>query len=76
MDALTVAFTKDAFIQYFNNKNAAWQTDGKKYSDIIGIKTRYFENGRALPPMPLVRFRAEAEKSLKLYLVSTRHKNK
>ena len=61
MDALTVAFTKDVFIQYFNNKNAAWQADCKEHSDIIGIKTHYFENGRALPPMPLVRFRAEAK---------------
>ena len=27
MDALTVAFTKDVFIQYFNNKNASLKPD-------------------------------------------------
>ena len=57
MDALTVAFTKDVFIQYFNNKNAAWESDCKEHANIIGIKTRYFESGRAVPPMPLGQFR-------------------
>lgn len=76
VDALTVAFTKDVFIQYFNNKNAAWQADCKEHTDIIGIKTRYFENGKALPPMPLVRFRAEAKSHLETLLVSIKAKNK
>lgn len=76
MDALTVAFTKDAFIQYFNNKNAAWTSDSKEHSNIIGIKTRYFESGRALPPMPLGQLRAEAKHHLENLLVSIKAKNK
>ena len=52
------------------------RTDCKEHSDIIGIKTRYFENGRALPPMPLVRFRAEAKSHLETLLVSIKAKNK
>lgn len=76
MDALTVAFTKDAFIQYFNNKNAAWASDSKEHSNIIGIKTRYFESGRALPPMPLGQLRAEAKYHLENLLISIKAKNK
>lgn len=38
MDALTVAFTKDVFIQYFNNKNAACESSRKEHSNIAGIK--------------------------------------
>ena len=76
MDALTVAFTKDVFIQYFNNKNAAWRTDSKEHSNIVGIKTRYFENGKALAPMPLKQFRAEAKSHLESLLASIKAKNK
>lgn len=76
MDALTVAFTKDVFIQYFNNKNAAWESDSKEHTNIIGIKTRYFEYGKALPPMPVGQLRAEAKYHLKNLLVSIKAKNK
>ena len=76
MDALTVAFTKDVFIQYFNNKNAAWESDCKEHANIIGIKTRYFESGRAVPPMPLGQFRVEAKSHLENLLVSIKAKNK
>ncbi|MDD2953204.1 MAG: type II CRISPR RNA-guided endonuclease Cas9 [Parabacteroides sp.] len=76
MDALTVAFTKDVFIQYFNNKNAAWESGCKEHSNIIGIKTRYFESGRAVSPMPLGQFRAEAKFHLENLLVSIKAKNK
>lgn len=76
MDALTVAFTKDVFIQYFNNKNAAWQSDAKEHANIIGIKNRYFENGKALAPMPLNQFRKEAMRQLESLLVSIKAKNK
>ena len=76
MDALTVAFTKDVFIQYFNNKNAAWESDCKEHANIIGIKTRYFESGRAVPPMPLGQFRVEAKSHLENLLVSIKATNK
>lgn len=76
MDALTVSFTKDVFIQYFNNKNAAWLSGTKEHANIIGIKTRYFENGRAVPPMPLEQFRKEAKRLLESLLVSIKAKNK
>ena len=76
MDALTVAFTKDVFIQYFNNKNAAWQSGCKEHANIIGIKSRYFGAGGALPPIPLNVFRAEAKRHLENLLVSFKAKNK
>ncbi len=76
MDALTVAFTKDAFIQYFNNKNAAWEADSKDHANIAGIKVRYFESGKATPPIPLRQFRAEAKHQLENILVSIKAKNK
>ena len=76
MDALTVAFTKDAFIQYFNNKNAAQDSGNRNHTNIIGIKTRYFDKGRALPPIPLEQFRIEAKQHLEKLLVSIKAKNK
>lgn len=76
MDALTVAFTKDAFIQYFNNKNAAWEADGKDHANIAGIKARYFESVKVTPPIPLGQFRAEAKQRLENLLVSIKAKNK
>ena len=75
MDALTVAFTKDVFIQYFNNKNAAWESDAKNIL-YRGIKTRYFESGKAVPPIPLGQFRVEAKCHLENLLVSIKAKNK
>lgn len=72
MDALTVAFTKDVFIQYFNNKNASFVANSNEYA----IKSKYFENGRAIPPMPLNEFRAEAKKHLEDTLISIKAKNK
>ncbi|MDR0872743.1 MAG: type II CRISPR RNA-guided endonuclease Cas9, partial [Prevotellaceae bacterium] len=72
MDALTIAFTKDAFIQYFNNKNASFIPNSNEYA----LKTKYFENARAIPPMPLNEFRAEAKKHLENTLISIKAKNK
>ncbi|MDR0981674.1 MAG: type II CRISPR RNA-guided endonuclease Cas9 [Culturomica sp.] len=72
MDALTVAFTKDVFIQYFNNKNASFKANSNEYA----IKTKYFENGKAIPPMPLNEFRSEAKKYLENTLISIKAKNK
>ena len=76
VDALTVAFTKDVFIQFYNNKNAAWMPASKEHANITGIKARYFENGKALAPMPLAQFRAEAKRYLENLLVSIKAKNK
>ena len=72
MDALTVAFTKDAFIQYFNHKNASFQADSNEYA----IKTAYFKDGRAIPPIPLSELRSETKKHLNNILVSIKAKNK
>lgn len=72
MDALTVAFTKPAFIQYFNNKNAAHQEG----SELYGIRNAYFQNGRAIAPIPLHTFRTEALNQLVQILVSIKAKNK
>ncbi|MDD4142409.1 MAG: type II CRISPR RNA-guided endonuclease Cas9, partial [Bacteroidales bacterium] len=60
MDALTVAFTQDVFIQYFNNKNASFKANTNEYA----IKNKYFENTKAIAPMPLNEFRAEAKRQL------------
>lgn len=72
MDALTVAFTKDVFIQYFNNKNASSNPNKNEYA----IKKKYFQNGRANAPISLTEFRAEAKKHLENTLISIKAKNK
>ena len=72
MDALTVAFTKDVFIQYFNNKNASFEPNSNEYA----IKNKYFDNGKAIAPIKLDEFRAEAKKHLENILVSIKAKNK
>ena len=72
MDALTVAFTKDVFIQYFNNKNASFEPNSNEYA----IKNKYFDNGKAIAPIKLDEFRAEAKKHLEEILVSIKAKNK
>jgi CRISPR-associated endonuclease Csn1 len=72
MDALTVAFTKDAFIQLFNNLNASLKPNSNAYA----LKTSYMENGRVKPPIPLDEFRAEAKKYLENTLISIKAKNK
>ncbi|MBQ3174795.1 MAG: type II CRISPR RNA-guided endonuclease Cas9 [Bacteroidales bacterium] len=72
MDALTVAFTKDVFIQYFNNVNASQKANTNEYA----IKNKYFLNGRALPPIPLDEFRKEARKHMQEILISIKPKGK
>ncbi len=72
MDALTVAFTKDAFIQYFNNKNASLNPNANEYL----LRNKYFQNGRAIAPLPLNEFRAEAKRHLENTLISIKAKNK
>ena len=72
MDALTVAFTKDVFIQYYNNKNASRNPNANEYA----IKNKYFQDGKAIAPIPLDQFRAEAKKNLEDILISIKSKNK
>ena len=72
MDALTVAFTKDVFIQYFNNVNASQTPNSNEYA----IKSKYFDNGKALPPIPLDEFRAQAMRHMEEILISIKARNK
>ncbi|MBR5531948.1 MAG: type II CRISPR RNA-guided endonuclease Cas9 [Bacteroidales bacterium] len=72
MDALTVAFTKDVYIQYFNNKNASFEPNSNEYA----IKNKYFDSGKAIAPIKLEEFRAEAKKHLENILISIKAKNK
>lgn len=78
MDAITVAFTKPAYIQYLNNLNARTSTD-EKGADILGIEARYLKRDasnklRFIAPMP--NFRAEAKKQLENILISYKANNK
>jgi CRISPR-associated endonuclease Csn1 len=72
MDALTVAFTKPIFVQYFNNKNASTKPNSNEYA----IKAKYVQNGKVISPIPLNKFRAEAERQLQDILISLQAKNK
>lgn len=72
MDALTVAFTKKVYIQYFNNVNARYDKSSEAYT----IERKYFSDRKVKPPIPLVEFRAEAKKHLEALLVSIKAKNK
>ena len=76
MDALTIAFTKPAHIQYLNNLAAK----SDKTSSIYGImqkETVRTEDGRIfIPPMPLDELRAAFKKELESILVSIKAKNK
>lgn len=78
MDAITVAFTKPAYIQYLNNLNA--KTQGNKKADsIFGIETKYLKRDknnklRFIEPMP--NFREEVKKQLESILISYKAKNK
>lgn len=78
MDALTVAFTKPAYIQYLNNLNAKTQGE-QKASSIYGIENKYLErdkNNKLRFKSPIPNFRAEAKKHLESILVSYKAKNK
>ncbi len=72
MDALTIAFTKPVYIQYFNNVNARYD----KGSEAYRIEQKYFSERKVIPPIPVDEFRAEAKKHLDEVLVSIKAKNK
>ncbi len=81
MDALTVAFTKPAFIQYLNNLHARRDENTVKHKVIFAIeqKNLYRNNKGKLvfnPPMSLNKFRAESKKHLESILISFKAKNK
>ncbi|MCM1356864.1 MAG: type II CRISPR RNA-guided endonuclease Cas9 [Staphylococcus sp.] len=76
MDALTIVFTRPAYIQYLNNLAARSDRNGAIY----GIEKKYLArdangNLRFIPPMPYGQFRAEAKKCLEGILISTKAKN-
>ncbi len=77
MDALTIAFTTHAIIQYLNNLNAR----SDKSSSIYGIEKSCLyrdKHGklRFNPPMPLEELRQAAKSALENILVSIKAKNK
>lgn len=76
MDAITIAFTKLAHIQYLNNLNAK----SDKSSSIYGImmKETYLSGSKRLivPPMPLDQMRRAVREQLGSILVSIKAKNK
>lgn len=76
MDAITIAFTKLAHIQYLNNLNAK----SDQSSSIYGIvrKETYLSGSKRLivPPLPLDRMRRAVREQLGGILVSIKAKNK
>lgn len=81
MDALTVAFTKPAYIQYLNNLNAKTENTPKG-KEILGIEAKYLEriknedNNKKVFKEPLNNFRTTAKKHLEEILVSFKSKSK
>ncbi len=78
MDAITVAFTKPAYIQYLNNLNTKTQGD-KKANAITGIENKHLyrdKNNKLRFKSPMENFREEAKKQLDSILISYKAKNK
>lgn len=81
MDALTVAFTKPAFIQYLNNLNAK-NEDSDKGKIIYAIENKYLEKKtssdgyKRIFKMPILQFREQAKLHLESILISFKTKNK
>lgn len=77
MDALTVAFTRRAYIQYLNTLNAKNDKSSEAYA--IQQKNLYRDSKGKLrfnPPIPLDDFRTEAKQHLENVLISIKAKNK
>lgn len=77
MDALTVAFTKPAYIQYLNNLHARKDKSGSIY----GIEQNNLhrnKKGKLVfnSPMPISEFRTESKKHIEGILISFKAKNK
>lgn len=77
MDAVTIAFTSKAIIQYLNNLSARSDKAGAIYA----IERAYLYRDKSgdlrfNPPMPLGEFRASVKQHLESILVSIKAKNK
>lgn len=75
VDAITVAFTKPAFVQYLNNMNAKSDKNGRIY----GIQKKYTfreNDGKRKFKKPFKNIREEAKKHLSAVLISHKAKNK
>ncbi len=77
MDALTVAFTKPAYIQYLNNLHARKDKSGAIY----GIEQNNLHRNKKgklvfTSPMPIGEFRRESKRHLEGILISFKAKNK
>lgn len=73
MDALTIAFTKPAYINYLNHLNA------RSNEDIRLLERKFLErdaNNHLRFISPIDNFRAEAKRHLEMILVSIKAKNK
>jgi CRISPR-associated endonuclease Csn1 len=83
MDALTVAFTKHAYIQYLNYLNARKDEKHKLHRNIIAIEDKETEvriddsgNKKRVFKEPISNFRQLAKEHLEQLLVSHKAKNK
>jgi CRISPR-associated endonuclease Csn1 len=74
MDALTVAFTKPAYIQYLNNLSAR----SDRGSSIFGIEQKYIVrvDGKRRFKAPMPNFRSVAKRKIEEVLISIKAKNK
>ncbi len=74
MDAITIALTRQAYIQYLNNLNAR----SDKAGAIFGIEAKYLEriDGKMRFKLPMPRIREEFKKTLENILISHKAKNK
>ncbi len=85
MDAITVAFTKRAHIQYLNFLNARYNVSHNEHGKIAAIENKYTElvadkkgntKRKITPPMPVKTLRATVKEHLENTLVSFKAKNK
>ncbi|MFP5438695.1 MAG: type II CRISPR RNA-guided endonuclease Cas9 [Bacteroidia bacterium] len=83
MDALTVAFTKQSFVQYLNHLNARKDEGHKKHAHIIGIEQNETHkiydgkgNSKRVFNQPMPYFREQALAHLETVLISHKAKNK
>jgi CRISPR-associated endonuclease Csn1 len=77
MDAITVAFTKRAYVQYLNGLSA--RGDGEKGYELRGIEQKYLgrdEKNKLRFKAPMHNFREEAKKHLAGLLISFSNRNK
>lgn len=76
MDAITIAFTHPAIIQYLNNLSARSDKAGAIYAIEKEYLYRDKGNLKFLPPMPIGEFRETVKQHLAEVLVSIKAKNK